>query len=698
MEFKIITGEEFDSSFLPRVMDIDKKVYEGSCVGNLENMIARYEKNPKSFVCVMDTETGRLAGYINFFPCTDDLYYDIVEDCPFMRDDDITPDEIADYQPKGNHLFIISIAIDPDYQDKTDTMKVLSKGFINYLNRINQDYRIEDLTATAVSPDGKKALTNFLFRQLRILEQDHGYIVYICKDKFLEKLLDNELYLKSYHDDIYILLALADHRENHRMDALFQAETARKAADAQAADQREKQQKDYRLRLRKLRQTRKQKQTEKIRADGEALIALEAEILALREEELLLKREAQEYMEQKPDRSSSIPDIPRFLMEQLNDSIQYECDNEVVQELETLYLGEFSFLHTTDDYVCPGTCNFEDEIVIGETKGYVILTAHHSTHMYIMTVLFPDYPYSTSQLEDQMSYMYLKIRDPEHPSRFILLYDYLLQTYGLHRCGQEKCLLCMSNKPKDEKEFENIMSAEVYNSMHINYRIDSREIKECCRTNQAQYDYYEVYLSNDVIAFIPKEFSNDVMDRLEITATYAFIAELVMFQNSSLAKMNIQVSNALANEGEISLENVLDLSKEFGKTARFWEVRNFKYYGTQAETTCITKAFANQDLRNSNADHQQFLEHIVEVKNAQTESFSSMILNIIALILTLIQVQPFIVDVLSGFYQFIGIETQNNASITFNTTFFWGTITVLLIYYILHRKNRRMQQKNLQKH
>lgn len=629
--FTCITGLDFQASFLEKVMELDRLVYSPKYAGELANMVARYEKNPDTFFCIMDKDADRLAGYINFFPCMPSLYQDIVSDCPTIRDDDITPEEIALYQTEENHLFVISIVIHPDYRKTKDAIVALTDGWIAYLNAIqDRGYPITDITATAVSSDGKKCLRNLLFHQLRTLTD--GNVVYSCEDKFLEKLLKHELYFKSYRDDIYLLLPFADNKKNQRMNDIFGWEDKHSHSG--------------------------------MFMRGKPLYPGQVKAAA----------------------PTEVPDIPAALIEGLNDCLTYECDNTVVEELETRYLGAFSFLHSTDDYLPEG-----EEVVIGEETAYAILTAHAPTHMYVLTLLLPDCAYSTTQVEDQLSYGYLKIRDPKDPSHFIDLYEYLRQTYGLLKCGDGKCLLCMSEKPAQPMEFQNILSGEVYNSMHIDYHIKSPQIEEQCEKNYAQYDYYEVYLSDMVIAFILKEFSDNVFDRIAITATYAFIAELVMFQNISLAKTNIKISNALAGSGDLSHEDVLDFYQEFGMTIRFWEKRNFKYRGTQAEAACITTAFENKELREAYYEHQEFLEHIVDLKSARMEARNGMILNIVATVLALIQIQSFAVDLLSSLYQYLGIA-PSYAAHTFNTGIFGGTFTVILIYLILRRRSRHKKK------
>ena len=680
MEYKILTGFDFDTDFLTKVMDLDSRTYESEYVGVLENMVARYEKNRDSFVCIWDEKQDKLAGYINFFPCTEALYRDIRYYSPVIRDDDIRPDEIAMYSKEGNHLFILSIVVDKEYRGTKDAITALSDAWIAHLNGlVDQDYPITDICAIAVSDDGKKALRNYMFVEERKLTD--GNIVYVCENRpldeddpeskshFLDKLLAHKLYFKSYRSDIYLMLPLADNVNNHRLDIFFDKSKSKDLpGDSNKGEEGT---------LAAGRKGEDGTPTDNGKEDEGAPAAGSEEI------------------EDEP----TDEDIVSTLMDGLKNCIAYEVSNTVAEELDMAYLGEFELLHTTDDYPPEG-----QEIVVGEEKMYAILTAHRPSHMYVLTLFLRDSPYSTTQVQDQLSYGYLKIRCPkdakarsakgEVKPEYIDIYEYIKYEYGLLKCGDGKTLLCMSEMPDDPREFQNILSGEVYNSMHIDYHIQSEEIDEMCHTNHAQYDYYEVYLSDVVIAFILKKFSEDVCERIDLTATYAFIAQLVMFQNTSIAKTNIKITNALANSGDISYEQIHELYSEFGKTVRFWEIRNFKYNGTQAEAACITKAFSNEELKQTYYEHQEFLEHIVELKTAQTEAVNGTVLNIVATVLAVIQIQDFAVGLLTDFYSSLGIEAIY-AQKTFTTVIISLTLTILIIYMILGKKKRNMYKHNM---
>ena len=47
--FRVKTGEEFDESYLSKIYEIDKTVYEKRYWGVLENMVARYRAENRTF-------------------------------------------------------------------------------------------------------------------------------------------------------------------------------------------------------------------------------------------------------------------------------------------------------------------------------------------------------------------------------------------------------------------------------------------------------------------------------------------------------------------------------------------------------------------------------------------------------------------------------------------------------------------------
>ena len=659
MGMHIVRGEEVEASFLDALVSIDQTCYEPSYWGDPANTVARFLKNRQSFVFVVDDSDG-VVGYINFFPCEEGLYEDNVWTGSVIRDDDISPDEVACYRTDENHLFVLSVAILPSYQDG-EAIKVLTKGFVEYLNYLQDEcgYPITDIAATAVSDQGRKALRNMLFRQVRTLSD--GNVVYLCDEKRLGKLLAGDFYFKSYRDDFYVLIPLAEHEANLRVqNALDDGRSAREHASGDGGTAGEK--------------------------------------------------------SESADASQSLASL---LIDEVSYYIDYECSNEVVDDMEFLDLGTYDFLCTTDEYpfpvenprkvnidptrtfqqaspavIDPRDRDREIEVVLGDAPGHLVLATHRKTHLFILTVLFSGFEYSTTQMEDQISFGYLKIRNPENPDEYIPFSEFLLRTYGLHGCGQTKCISYLSNMPADEQELQDMLAAEAYNNMANEYSIASDELLEQCRTNRAQFEDYEVHLSSRAIVYMYEDFADDPRERISEFADYLFIVIMTLFQNAALAKVNIKVTNLLETDGDVSPRTKLAIDREYGRTIRFWEMQNFKYLSAQIEGSIIKEAFLNSELRESYGEHQDYLEHVVEVKAAIADNRNGMIINIVATLLAILSIQPFVIELLQGIYSFLGIEADY-ASLSFNYGVFGAAVFFLLVMIILRRRDSYMQKKRM---
>lgn len=682
MAFRVLKGEDMNRSYLDKVIALDKKVYGPigekageDFVGTIENMEARFNHNKRTFVCLMD-EQDNLVGYINFFPITDKVYDDIVEGPrkdddgnpvigeeghEIIWDDDLGPNEILPEYLKNteedgeivkhNNLFIISVVIDEAYRGR-DTVTQLTTEFVNYLNVLESEgYGINSISAYAVTADGEKFLRDRMlgirrfvvphpFRitpdRLQLEKEDSVEIVYVTDGIYLEYLLKNpdKLYRKTTKDDVYLFLPYEDSPDNLKMDELL---------------------------------------SDKEAASGE-----------------------------------NVPHEIEPLLESLDDCLRYEYKSKIVNELKRVYIGSFRFLHSMDEYP-------EDEelpYIRGEEIAHVSLLAHHATNMYVVMLCIPNCRYSPSQIEDQLFQGYLKIRpesddnwqdmdDRGYPN-YINLNDYLREHYGLYQCGDGKALLCSSGMPKDcmavnrpeelpdnvSQEFLNILACETYQSVHQDFFIRNQALIDMATNNRSVYDYYETYMSEKMVAFILKDFNENLSERMELAATYVFIVELVLFQNTTLNKLNNNVSTALSHEGDVSYEYIDGLYRDYAKTIKFWNSNNFKYYGTQLEAEQIKDAFDNEDLRDQYNEQQEFLEHMVDVKSARAEERNGMIINIFATILAVIQIQDFAVRILGMLYEYLGMPMEEATS-TFDVTIIGGGGLFVIALALLARKKRQ---------
>ena len=641
MTYKILKGEELGFEYLQKIMDIDEEVYSDlGMEGALEQMEKRYRKNKETFVVLENAELGETAGYINFFPVNEETFQDIMCGSEQIRDDDIEPEEMTDYVP-GCHIYIISVAIREKYRGKeSGASKALSDAWIAYLNELADKY---GLVEREKRNDGNLGKVKEARMDISGTTVSDGGLRFLRNHFFVQKrtiennekvcICENKCLVKLLNNE----LNFKTHRDDIYLFLPFTIEDKDAAVNS------------------------------------------------------LFDSSAQSLDENAQGKTQE-SEIPHFLMEKLKYSIDYECEDSVAEEIETVYLGAFDFLHTNDMY---------EGDVVGEERIHCLLTAHRNTCLYVLTMIFTDSKFYTTQIEDQFSYNYLKIKNPDGSGDYIDIENYLERQYGLISCGKGKILVCMSNKPENPEEFRHIMAAEVFNGLEQEYSLSCNgEIaKKWCETDCTHYNSYSIFLSNLVIAFIPDEFDSDAKNRIEQMSTYAFIAILTMFQNTSIARINKKIAKALSYEGRISNKDVLEVYKEFGKTARFWEIHTYKFAGAQLEADCIIKAFGNAELVAECERQQEFLEKIVNLQASENAKRSGFFLNIMAVIIAMYQFKEFVVEIIENFCNWINEESgcvelsQINPDKAYYLIIIGCFVLFFLTRRILRDKHNRIRKK-----
>lgn len=358
-------------------------------------------------------------------------------------------------------------------------------------------------------------------------------------------------------------------------------------------------------------------------------------------------------------------DISKSYIENIDKCSHYECSNSIADELYRTFLGKETLVCINDDY--NGT-------ISGREDAYLFLTSHKTTNLHILTILIPNNTQLTTKFQDNAVSNNLSI---EKDGKIVNVNDYIFNKYNLVKCGSCKSVICMSNKPTDEMELYNLLSSESYNGKYnIRYtsgHITSDDIIRRSKHNISQYKFYEAYTSMDSILYIINDFSDDFSQNIKYEALILFIVELTIFQNAAVSRTNDEIVAGLKEEGNVSLAFIEQLYKDFGKTSVFWNPNNFKYMTSQNLANEINRSFKTDEIFEIYNRNQNFLEHIVDLKNAQESNRENTILNFIAIVLALLQVLPLILD-------FINWASNGNIIVTYGTT---STLTLFLIFIII---------------
>ena len=375
-------------------------------------------------------------------------------------------------------------------------------------------------------------------------------------------------------------------------------------------------------------------------------------------------------------KSMNNDELSKEFLKCMNDTAMYECDNSVTKDMNRFFLGKNYIACLSDEY---------DGTVITKEEIYMFLTRHSSTGIYVLTIMNLGNNFSSTQIEDQVTTDNIFIYDD---NTLININNYMKNKFNLKRCGEAKSLLSISNKPRDYLEFECMMASESYTSNKINYKLNSKEFKKMCENNFAQYDFYEIYASRDAVVYVLHTFDDNLITNIQDEVPILFIMELIMFQDASVLRTNNKIVEQLSKSGSVSISFIESLYKEFGKTIRFWNKGVFKYETVQNLSSKINEAFGTKNTLEEYYKNQDFLEHIVNLRDVQNSNKESKILNIIAIVLTIVQVVPLIMEFIDWFF-----ETDFNNINLFSSKYIFSISTLLVIILIILIRKKIIKNK-----
>ena len=168
------SNKDTKNSVIYELMKIENQVYKEEFRGKYNSIYKRFLKFPEMFYIAFDNK--RIVGYLCYFPISDSLYRDIVENGIFC-DDDIEPKDVVPFSSK-THLYFLSIAIYKEYQDRgiADRMMEEFEKRIN-LEKEKGNY-VKDITAATVTEDGEKFALKYGYKLLYDKLDENGYKIY----------------------------------------------------------------------------------------------------------------------------------------------------------------------------------------------------------------------------------------------------------------------------------------------------------------------------------------------------------------------------------------------------------------------------------------------------------------------------------------------------------------------------------------
>lgn len=197
-----IQSTSFDKERLLEVLNIDSEVYDTNFQGTYESVSKRYKANEEMFIFAIDD--GKLAGYICFFPISDNLCKKIKNDNT-LYDDNIEDKDICKYRHGvKNNIYIISVVTKKEYRNAGIGFSLVKNMFDKLSSLNDSGYDIDTIYATSVSNGGKKLLNHFNFQVVKEYEVgkhllSYSFISYNKMDLYLMIPLDTTNFDKSLY-------------------------------------------------------------------------------------------------------------------------------------------------------------------------------------------------------------------------------------------------------------------------------------------------------------------------------------------------------------------------------------------------------------------------------------------------------------------------------------------------------------------
>jgi len=151
--------EIFDS-----IQEIDRSVFHDNGLATQQSDIDRYEAYKDSYIFAL--YEGKIIGYLCFFPITE-KFYELVIEGKKVYDGDIASTDICNLKDDSNYIFLLSLAIKPEFQRKG-----ISKLIYEILNEEFSKIKIKGLVSYAFTIGGEHFLNHIGLKSYREMEDD----------------------------------------------------------------------------------------------------------------------------------------------------------------------------------------------------------------------------------------------------------------------------------------------------------------------------------------------------------------------------------------------------------------------------------------------------------------------------------------------------------------------------------------------
>ena len=144
------------------IQEIDRSVFHENGLATPESDIERYKAYKDSYIFALCE--NKIIGYLCYFPITENFYKSVIRG-EKVYDGDIASIDICNLNDNSNYLFLLSVAISPEYHKMG-----ISRRFSEILVREFSEIAIKDMVSYAFTSAGEHFLGHFGLKNYKEME------------------------------------------------------------------------------------------------------------------------------------------------------------------------------------------------------------------------------------------------------------------------------------------------------------------------------------------------------------------------------------------------------------------------------------------------------------------------------------------------------------------------------------------------
>lgn len=354
----------------------------------------------------------------------------------------------------------------------------------------------------------------------------------------------------------------------------------------------------------------------------------------------------------------------------LNRQINYACKETVKNTInKTNCLGDIKLKYYTDD----NYDNYGDLYNYMWLDCYAYLRINESTKLGILEIILKQFKLEDSLVGGTVLGDHAIIKSSNYSNGAEFTLKEFIKELGLENAGDYRILY--QNKFVDDlSQLKYLLSGETKSREKDTFNIKDDFFGDNFN-DIVDYDEFQFYASDKAIITLIKDFKDDFRSNIDFEIMPFYIIEFSILQNAAINRMNARTTEALRNDGKLSLKDSLSIIEEFGKTIFLWDKNIYKYYFDQKSADELYKAFKTDMLWNEYERNKAHLDQLTNIKDSINGNRESFILGAISFLFTLINLYELIISF-------------KDKSMTPNSLTFSFTIIYLIwVVYLLH-KNR----------